>query len=206
MTQKSNLSFDNLGIAPKILEVLDRMKFKVPTPIQHKAIPVAIEGEDIIGIAQTGTGKTLAFATPIIQRLARTKGRCVVLAPTRELAIQVNDIFRKIASLFGIRTVVIIGGAPIRPQIAALKKNPRVIIATPGRLFDHMTQRTPLCAVCALSLALSGALELVMPSNSTGSLMKNGNDVWLCYVHLIPEQLRKQVMVTVPDTIIIQGN
>ncbi len=142
MTQKSNLSFDNLGIAPKILEVLDRMQFKVPTPIQHKAIPVAIEGEDIIGIAQTGTGKTLAFAIPIIQRLARTKGRCLVLAPTRELAIQVNDIFRKIASLFGIRTVVVIGGAPIRPQIAALKKNPRVIIATPGRLFDHMTQRT----------------------------------------------------------------
>ncbi|MCK4325239.1 DEAD/DEAH box helicase, partial [bacterium] len=142
MTQKPNLSFDNLGIAPKILEVLDRMQFKVPTPIQHKAIPIAIEGEDIIGIAQTGTGKTLAFAIPIIQRLARTKGRCLVLAPTRELAIQVNDIFRKIASLFGIRTVVVIGGAPIRPQIAALKKNPRVIIATPGRLFDHMTQRT----------------------------------------------------------------
>jgi len=142
MRQKPNLSFDNLGIAPKILEVLDRMQFKVPTPIQHKAIPVAINGEDIIGVAQTGTGKTLSFAIPIIQRLARTKGRCLVLAPTRELAIQVNDEFRKIASLFGIRTVVVIGGAPIRPQIAAFKKNPRVIIATPGRLFDHMSQRT----------------------------------------------------------------
>lgn len=142
MTQKPNLSFDNLGIAPKILEVLDRMQFKVPTPIQHKAIPVAIEGEDIIGVAQTGTGKTLSFAIPIIQRLARTKGRCLVLTPTRELAIQVNDAFRKIASLFGIRTVVVIGGAPIRPQIAAFKKNPRVIIATPGRLVDHMSQRT----------------------------------------------------------------
>ncbi len=142
MTQKPNLSFDNLGIAPKILEVLDRMQFKVPTPIQHKAIPVVIGGEDIIGVAQTGTGKTLAFAIPIIQRLARTKGRCLVLTPTRELAIQVNDAFRKIASLFGIRTVVVIGGTPIRPQIAAFKKNPRVIIATPGRLVDHMNQRT----------------------------------------------------------------
>ena len=142
MTQKPNLSFDNLGIAPKILEVLDRMQFKVPTPIQHKAIPIAIEGKDIIGIAQTGTGKTLAFAIPIIQRLARTKGCCLVLAPTRELAAQVDDIFRKIASLFGIRTVVVIGGAPIRPQIAAFKKKPRVIIATPGRLVDHMNQRT----------------------------------------------------------------
>ncbi len=142
MTQKPNLSFDNLGIAPKILEVLDRMQFKVPTPIQHKAIPVAIEGEDLIGIAQTGTGKTLAFAIPIIQRLVRTKGRCLVLAPTRELAIQVNDIFREIAPRFGIKTVVVIGGAPIRPQITAFKKNPRVIIATPGRLVDHMSQRT----------------------------------------------------------------
>ncbi len=142
MTQKPNLSFDNLGIAPKILEVLDRMQFKVPTPIQHKAIPIVIEGEDIIGVAQTGTGKTLAFAIPIIQRLARMKGRCLVLTPTRELAIQVNDAFRKIASLFGIRTVVVIGGTPIRPQIAAFKRNPRVIIATPGRLVDHMSQRT----------------------------------------------------------------
>ena len=142
MTQKPNLSFDNLGIAPKILEVLDRMQFKVPTPIQHKTIPIAIEGKDIIGVAQTGTGKTLSFAIPIIQRLARMKGRCLVLAPTRELAIQVNDAFRKIAPLFGIRTVVVIGGAPIRPQIAAFKRNPRVIIATPGRLADHMSQRT----------------------------------------------------------------
>jgi len=142
MTQKLNLSFDNLGIAPKILGVLDRMKFKVPTPIQHKAIPVAIAGEDIIGVAQTGTGKTLSFAIPVIQRLARTKGRCLVLTPTRELAIQVNDAFRKIAHLFGIKTVVVVGGAPIRPQIEAFKKKPRVIIATPGRLFDHMSQRT----------------------------------------------------------------
>ena len=136
------LSFDNLGIAPRILEVLDRMRFKTPTPIQHKTIPIGIEGKDIIGVAQTGTGKTLAFAIPIIQRLARSKGRCLVLAPTRELAIQVSDTFRKIAPLFGIGVVVIIGGAPIRPQMAALRKNPRVIIATPGRLTDHMNQRT----------------------------------------------------------------
>ncbi|MDP8259939.1 MAG: DEAD/DEAH box helicase [Candidatus Gygaella obscura] len=142
MIKKSNLSFDNLGIAPKILEVLDHMKFKVPTPIQHKAIPVVIEGKDIIGIAQTGTGKTLSFAIPIIQRLARTNGRCLVLVPTRELAIQVNEAFREIALKLGIKTVVVIGGAPIRAQIMALKRNPRVIIATPGRLADHMNQKT----------------------------------------------------------------
>ena len=138
----TNVSFDGLGIAPKILEVLDRLKFTHPTPIQHKAIPIAIDGTDIIGVAQTGTGKTLAFAIPVIQRLSRNKGKCLVLVPTRELALQVNETFQKIAPLFGIRTVVIIGGAPMQPQLKALKKNPRVIIATPGRLLDHMNQRT----------------------------------------------------------------
>ncbi len=139
---RTNVSFDGLGIAPKILEVLDRLKFTHPTPIQHKAIPIAIEGTDIIGVAQTGTGKTLAFAIPVIQCLSRSKGQCLVLVPTRELALQVNETFQKIAPLFGIRTVVIIGGAPMQAQLKALKKNPRVIIATPGRLVDHMNQRT----------------------------------------------------------------
>jgi len=139
---RTNMSFDGLGIAPKIIEVLDRLKFNHPTPIQYKAIPIAIEGADVIGVAQTGTGKTLAFAIPVIQSLARNKGRCLVLVPTRELAIQVNETFQKIAPLFGINTVVIIGGAPMQAQVKALKKNPRVIIATPGRLIDHMNQKT----------------------------------------------------------------
>ncbi|MDD4956793.1 MAG: DEAD/DEAH box helicase [Candidatus Omnitrophica bacterium] len=138
----TNASFDGMGIAPKILEELDRLKFTKPTPIQHKAIPVAIEGADIIGVAQTGTGKTLAFAIPVIQRLSCEKGRCLVLVPTRELAIQVDETFRKIASPFGIKTAVIIGGVSMHSQLSALKKNPRVIIATPGRLIDHMNQAT----------------------------------------------------------------
>jgi len=139
---RTDVSFDGLGIAPKILEVLDRLKFTHPTPIQHKAIPIAIDGTDIIGVAQTGTGKTLAFAIPVIQRLSHNKGRCLVIVPTRELALQVNEAFQEIAPLFGIRTVVIIGGVPMQGQLKVLKKNPRVIIATPGRLIDHMNQRT----------------------------------------------------------------
>ncbi len=138
----TNVTFDGLGIAPKILEVLDRLKFTHPTPIQHKAIPIVMDGTDIIGVAQTGTGKTLAFAIPVIQRLSRNKGQCLVLVPTRELAIQVNEAFQEIAPLFGLRTVVIIGGAPMQAQLKVLKKNPRIIIATPGRLIDHMTQKT----------------------------------------------------------------
>ncbi len=137
---QSAQGFYGLGIAPKILDILERIKFKVPTPIQLKAIPLAIEGKDVIGIAQTGTGKTHAFAIPMVQRLAQRKGMGLVLAPTRELAIQIDEAFQGIAHSFGMRTACLIGGAPMGAQIQALRKNPRVIIATPGRLLDHMGQ------------------------------------------------------------------
>jgi len=149
MTQKqrqANSSFYGLGIAPRILDILDRMKFTVPTPIQHKAIPIAIEDKDIIGVAQTGTGKTLAFAIPIIQRLSQRKGRALILVPTRELAIQVNEAFGQIAALFDMKTAVIVGGASMHLQLKALRKNPRVLVATPGRLVDHMERRTVVLA------------------------------------------------------------
>ncbi len=140
--QQPGGSFYGLGIAPKILETLSKLSFTIPTPIQHKAIPTAIEGKDMIGVAQTGTGKTLAFAIPVTQRLAQNKGRCLVLAPTRELAIQIDETFRKIAPIFGIKTAVLIGGAAMGLQIQSLRKNPRIIIATPGRLIDHMERNT----------------------------------------------------------------
>lgn len=135
-------SFYGLGIAPKILELLDRMKYKEPTPIQHKAIPVILEGKDIIGIAQTGTGKTYAFGIPIIQKLAQITGKALILVPTRELAIQVAEALLKLSDSFGIRIAVLIGGVPIYSQILNLKRNPRIIIATPGRAIDHLKQRT----------------------------------------------------------------
>jgi ATP-dependent RNA helicase RhlE len=137
---QSGDSFYGMGIAPLILDVLERIKFKVPTPIQRKAIPLAIEGKDVVGIAQTGTGKTHAFAIPMCQLLAQKKGMGLVLAPTRELAIQIDEAFAEIARAFGMRTACLIGGAPIEPQVQALRKNPRVVIATPGRLIDHMSQ------------------------------------------------------------------
>jgi len=140
MTDKPTQSFYGLGIAPKILDILERIKFKVPTPIQLKAIPLAIEGKDIIGIAQTGTGKTHSFAIPMVQILAQKKGIGLVLAPTRELAIQIDEAFHGISRPFGIRTACLIGGASMQDQIRALRNKPRVIIATPGRLIDHMTQ------------------------------------------------------------------
>ncbi|MFO0764917.1 MAG: DEAD/DEAH box helicase [Patescibacteria group bacterium] len=135
-------AFSELGIAPKLLEALTARGLSQPTPIQGKAIPVALEGGDIIGIAQTGTGKTLAFSIPMIQRLSKSKGRGLVILPTRELALQVDEELQKIAKHIGLRTAVLIGGQSMKPQMDSLRRNPHVIVATPGRLIDHLDQRT----------------------------------------------------------------
>lgn len=140
MEQSSN-SFFGLGIAPKIIDVINQLKFKTATPIQRQAIPLAIEGKDVMGIAQTGTGKTMAFTIPVVQRLMQSKDKCLVVVPTRELAYQVEESFIKISRPFGLKSVVIVGGSPIFQQIRALAQNPRVMIATPGRLIDLMNQR-----------------------------------------------------------------
>jgi len=142
INQKQNLNFYGLGIAPGILDILKKLRYLTPTPIQHQSIAIAIQGKDIVGVAQTGTGKTLAFGIPMIQRLAGTKGLGLVLSPTRELALQIENELRKIGGALGLKTAVLIGGVPIRPQISALRRNPNVIIATPGRLIDHLHQRT----------------------------------------------------------------
>ena len=136
-------SFAGLGIAPAMLDIIDGMKFKIPTPIQFKAIPIAVEGKDILGIAQTGTGKTLAFGIPMIQLLTQGPGRALILVPTRELALQVDETIRKLGNPFDIRSVIVIGGMDMTMQVKLLKKEKiRVIIATPGRLLDHFEQKT----------------------------------------------------------------
>ncbi|MEW6087159.1 MAG: DEAD/DEAH box helicase [bacterium] len=134
-------TFYGLGIAPGLLDVLDRLKFKIPTPIQHKAIPIAIEGKDVMGIAQTGTGKTLAFGIPMVQRLTQKQGRGLVVVPTRELALQVNEAISKLTPIFKMKTTVLIGGESMYLQTQSLRHNPRIIIATPGRLIDHVGQK-----------------------------------------------------------------
>ncbi len=135
-------SFSNLGISPVLLETLKKLNYTTPTPIQEQAIPVAVEGKDIVGIAQTGTGKTLAFGIPMIQRLYEMKGRGLVVLPTRELAIQVDESLSRAGADLGLRTAVLIGGTAMRPQIQAINRDPHIIIATPGRLNDHLSQQT----------------------------------------------------------------
>ncbi len=148
-TEEANgIKFSALGIAPKLLEILQRNKFITPTPIQEQSIPAALTGSDIMGIAQTGTGKTLAFGLPMIQRLAQDNSKPdskkigLVVLPTRELALQVNETLKKVGGPIGLKTAILIGGENIGRQISALKKDPHVLIATPGRLIDHIDQKT----------------------------------------------------------------
>lgn len=139
--QTIGAGFYGLGIAPTLLEILQRLKFTAPTPIQAQAIPPAIAGKDVVGIAQTGTGKTLAFGIPMIQRLAQGKGQGLVILPTRELALQVDEVLRMVGQRIGLRTAVLIGGAPMLPQRQSLARRPHIVVATPGRLIDHLNQK-----------------------------------------------------------------
>lgn len=140
--QSQTLGFLSLGIAPALLSRLEKLGYKNPTPIQQQAIPVAIQGKDLVGVAQTGTGKTLAFGIPMIQRLHNTKNRGLIVLPTRELALQVDEALRKVGVEMGLRTAVLIGGTSMWPQKQAIARDPRIIIATPGRLIDHLQQKT----------------------------------------------------------------
>ncbi len=137
-TTQIETGFKELGVSPSILNVLKSIKIETPTPIQVKSIPAALTGQDLIGVAQTGTGKTFAFGIPMIERLAVTKGNGLVLLPTRELALQVDENLRQLGGRLGLRTAALIGGQAIGGQLQALKRNPHILICTPGRLIDHL--------------------------------------------------------------------
>jgi ATP-dependent RNA helicase RhlE len=146
-------SFAALGVAPALLRALDEVGHTVPTPIQVSAIPAAIAGRDLLGCAQTGTGKTAAFALPILQRLqlppaaakpgpaAPRRIRALILSPTRELAAQIGDTFARYGKFTGLRHTVIYGGVGFGAQISALRRGVDVLVATPGRLADLINQR-----------------------------------------------------------------
>jgi len=141
-TPENTSGFENFGISSQLLQMLGKMKILNPTPIQQKSIPVAITGKDVMGIAQTGTGKTLAFGIPLVQRLDQLRGKALILLPTRELAHQVNETLQKIGSVFHQKTAVLIGGVSMYGQKQDLRRNPRILIATPGRLIDHLEEGT----------------------------------------------------------------
>jgi ATP-dependent RNA helicase RhlE len=138
-------SFHTLGLSEPLLRDLTAAGLLVPTPIQARAIPPALEGRDVIGCAQTGTGKTAAFVVPIIERLAalpKGQPQALVLAPTRELALQIFSSIEKLGRSHRISATVIVGGSDMQAQIRGLRQRPDILVATPGRLLDHMWNGT----------------------------------------------------------------
>ncbi len=140
-------SFAELGVAQPLLRALAAEDYHTPTPIQVRAIPALLAGKDMLGIAQTGTGKTAAFGLPLLQRLAADRraagprrARVLILAPTRELAIQIHDSFKTYGRHLGLRHTVVFGGVGQQPQVKAMAKGVDTLVATPGRLLDLMQQ------------------------------------------------------------------
>jgi len=136
-------SFSDLGLGPALLAAVTDAGYTQPTPIQQEAIPLALSGRDMIGLANTGTGKTAAFTLPIIDRLlgGPRRTRVLILTPTRELAAQVDDSFRKYGRHSGLDVAAVFGGVPIEPQERALRSGVDVVVATPGRLIDHIERQ-----------------------------------------------------------------
>jgi ATP-dependent RNA helicase RhlE len=143
------MSFDTLGLSAELLRAVSEQGYSEPTPVQSQAIPVILQGKDILAGAQTGTGKTAGFTLPLLQRLsdatpgkARRPVRALILTPTRELAAQVGESVKTYGKYLPLTSTVIFGGVKINPQIARLRTGVDIVVATPGRLLDHVSQRT----------------------------------------------------------------
>ena len=139
------MDFQTFDFQPQIMSGIKAAGYLSPTPIQQQAIPPVLNGSDVMGLAQTGTGKTAAFALPILQRLSSGgKGyvRALIVAPTRELAEQIHEAFNSLGQQTGLRSITVYGGVGINPQIAKLKRGTEIVVACPGRLLDHIKQGT----------------------------------------------------------------
>lgn len=136
------MNFKNLGLCAEILRAIEELGYEEATPIQQKAIPSIVDGRDLIGSAQTGTGKTAAFALPTLHRLEGTGGcRALALAPTRELAIQIEENFKKYGKYLNLKLALLYGGVKYGKQLEELRNKPDIVVATPGRLIDHLQQK-----------------------------------------------------------------
>jgi ATP-dependent RNA helicase DeaD len=128
-----------MGLKPRLLQMIENKGFEIPTPIQIKAIPPALAGHDVMGQAQTGTGKTAAFGIPMLNRMVPGRGlQGLVVCPTRELAVQVTEEINSLGKGMNLRSLAVYGGQSIELQIRALSRRPELLVGTPGRLLDHM--------------------------------------------------------------------
>src|SRR3954463_8325248 len=136
-------NFNTIGLSPAVLAAVRDAGYERPTPIQAQAIPLVLQGRDVMGLAQTGTGKTAAFTLPIVNRLADgpKRTRALVLTPTRELCVQVEESVRKYARSSALDVVSVYGGVPLDPQEKKLRAGVDIVVATPGRLIDHLERQ-----------------------------------------------------------------
>ncbi|HSX29569.1 MAG TPA: DEAD/DEAH box helicase [Candidatus Saccharimonadales bacterium] len=142
-------SFTDFAMHPLLQQNIASMGFTTPSPIQDQTIPVGLAGSDVVGIANTGTGKTAAFAVPLLHKLiTEPRSKAIILAPTRELAQQIEEQCRSIAKDSGLYGALLIGGTPMGPQLRSLNRNPRIIIGTPGRIKDHLERHSLDLADC----------------------------------------------------------
>ncbi|MDO9386433.1 MAG: DEAD/DEAH box helicase [Thiobacillus sp.] len=197
-------TFAELGLAPDILRALDEMGYVTPTPIQEQVIPLALQGADILGAAQTGTGKTAAFALPLIQRLlpfansstspAKHQIRALILTPTRELAIQVEEAVQAYTKHVPLRSLVVYGGVSINTQIPILKAGVEILVATPGRLLDHVQNKT-LMLTQVNTLVLDEADRMLdmgfMPDLKRIVALLPAQRVNMMFSATFPEEIRK---------------
>src|SRR5665213_1331658 len=158
---KMNTAFSALGLSDALAFAVQEMGYVDPTPIQTQAIPVVLAGGDVIGSAQTGTGKTAAFALPIIQRLG-THGalRVLILEPTRELALQVEEAFQKFARFTDLRVTIVYGGVGYGKQVEDLRRGMDILAATPGRLLDHLEQRN--CSLAKVDILVLDEVDRML--------------------------------------------
>ena len=187
--------FKSFGLPEILMQALDYMKFTTPTPVQAAAIPLAMQGRDILGSAQTGTGKTGAFGIPLIAKLLESKtGSALVMTPTRELAVQVMDMLEQLlGSDSGINTALLIGGEPMGKQFSQLRMRPRLIVGTPGRINDHLTRKT---------LKLNDAAFLVLDETDRMLDMGFGIQIDAVVKHMPSQRQTLMFSATFPSNIV----
>jgi ATP-dependent RNA helicase RhlE len=189
------VNFESFNLDPRIAAGVQALGYRVPTPIQLQAIPVVMQGRDVMGLAQTGTGKTAAFVLPILQRLLkgpRGHVRALILAPTRELAEQTHEAIGALGKQTGLRSVTIYGGVGTHPQVVRLRRGVEIVVACPGRLLDHISQRT---------ITLSGVEVLVVDEADRMFDMGFMPDVRRVLAHLPSERQTLLFSATMPPDI-----
>lgn len=196
-----NTTFDSLGLSPWLVQSLGRMAIKRPTGIQKGTIPAILKGLDVIGGSRTGSGKTVAFAAPILQRLFSDPSGifALVLTPTRELALQIYEQFKAISSPHSLKAILVTGGSDMRPQAIALAQRPHVVIATPGRLADHIrtSGEDTICGLKRVKFVVLDEADRLLAASEKGSMLP---DVEECLDVLPPASERQTLLFTATIT------